>query len=101
VITAAVDAGSTWLAAIAMLSSVIAAFLYLRIVVSMYMEADEEREARRIPIPFAAGLALAASVLVTLAAGIFPGLLSGPAGDATPVLVAEPAAAEGTPTPAP
>ncbi|MEO7430173.1 MAG: NADH-quinone oxidoreductase subunit N, partial [Acidimicrobiales bacterium] len=32
VITAAVDAGSSWLAAIAMLSSVIAAFLYLRIV---------------------------------------------------------------------
>ncbi len=101
VITAAVDAGSTWLAAIAMLSSVIAAFLYLRIVVSMYMEADDEHEARRIPIPFAAGLALAASVLVTLGAGIFPGLLSGPADDATPALVAEPAADEATPTPTP
>ncbi len=100
VITAAVDAGSTWLAAIAMVSSVVAAFLYLRIVVSMYMEAEEEREARRIPIPFSAGLALAASVLVTLAVGLFPGILSGPAGDATPVLVAEIAPAP-EPAPAP
>ena len=58
VITAAVDAGSTWLAIIAMLSSVIAAFLYLRIIVSMYMEDDGDREARHIPIPFSAGLAL-------------------------------------------
>lgn len=96
VITAAVDAGSTWLAAIAMLSSVIGAFLYLRIVVSMYMEGDEDdaREPRHIPIPFSAGLALGVSLLVTLAVGLFPSLLSDPAGDATPVLVveAEPAA---------
>jgi NADH-quinone oxidoreductase subunit N len=93
VITAAVDAGSTWLAAIAMVASVIAAFLYLRIVVAMYMEADDEaREARRIPIPLTAGLALAVSLLVTLAVGLFPSLLADPAGDATPVLVAEPEA---------
>jgi NADH-quinone oxidoreductase subunit N len=104
VITAAVDAGSTWLAAVAMLSSVIAAFLYLRIVVAMYMEADEgeEREGRRIPVPFAAGLALGVSLLVTLAVGIFPSLLADPAGDATPVLVAQPpAAAEDLPLTAP
>jgi len=91
VITAAVDAGSTWLAAIAMLSSVIAAFLYLRIIVSMFMEvdADEERERRHIPIPFSAGLALGVALLVTLAVGLFPSLLAGPAGDATPALVVE------------
>jgi NADH-quinone oxidoreductase subunit N len=91
VITAAVDAGSTWLAAIAMLSSVIAAFLYLRIVVAMYMEVDdgEEREARHIAIPFSAGLALAVSLLVTLGVGLFPSLLADPAGDATPALVVE------------
>ena len=102
VITAAVDAGSTWLAAIAMLASVIAAFLYLRITVSMYMEVDEgaEREARRIPIPFSAGLALGVALLVTLVVGVFPSLLADPAGDATPALVATSAAdpaAEGTP----
>jgi NADH-quinone oxidoreductase subunit N len=97
VITAAVDAGSTWLAVIAMVASVIAAFLYLRIVVAMYMEAEEgeERTARIIPIPFAAGLALALSVAVTLGAGLAPSLLADPAGDATPVLVVEPPAASG------
>ncbi|MFZ6005861.1 MAG: NADH-quinone oxidoreductase subunit N [Actinomycetota bacterium] len=91
-ITAAVDAGSTWLAAIAMLSSVIAAFLYLRIVVSMYMEAgdDEARQPRRIHIPFSAGLALAVSLAITIGVGIFPGVLSEPAADATPALVSEP-----------
>ncbi len=91
VLTAAVDAGSPWLAGIAMVSSVIAAFLYLRIVVAMFMESDagEEREQRRIEIPFAAGLALGVSLLVTLVVGLFPSVLADPAGDATPVLVAE------------
>ena len=92
VITAAVDAGSEWLAAIAMLSSVIAAFLYLRIVVSMYMEvdADEPHEARVIRVPFGAALALGVAVIATLLVGVFPSLLADPAADATPVLVAEP-----------
>jgi NADH-quinone oxidoreductase subunit N len=91
VITAAVDAGSTWLAAIAMVASVIAAFLYLRITVAMYMEGDDaaERPSRRIPIPFSAGVALGVALLVTLAVGVFPSLLADPAGDATPSLVAE------------
>ena len=60
VITAAVEAGSTWLAIIAMVTAVIAAFLYLRIIVSMYMSADDAGEPRTIPVPFAAGLALGA-----------------------------------------
>jgi NADH-quinone oxidoreductase subunit N len=91
VVNAAVDAGSTGLAIIAMLTAVVAAFLYLRIIVSMYMTSDDELPERRsIPIPFGAGLALALSLLVTLGAGIFPSLLSGPAGDATPALVIEP-----------
>ena len=59
VITAAVDAGSTWLAIIAMLTAVISAFLYLRIIVSMYMSVEDAPEPRTIPVPFAAGLALA------------------------------------------
>ncbi len=90
-ITAAIDAGSTWLAIIAMLTAVVAAFLYLRIVVSMYMSAEDAPEPRRIPVPFAAGLALALCALVTLGAGLFPGPLSSTAKDATPVLVLEPA----------
>ena len=91
VISAAVDAGSTWLAIIAMVTAVIAAFLYLRIIVSMYMQADDDDApgARRIPVPFAAGLGLAVAALVTLAAGVAPGILADPASEATPVLVAE------------
>jgi NADH-quinone oxidoreductase subunit N len=102
VIEAAVDGGSTWLAIIAMLSAVIAAFLYLRIIVSMYMTADEDLpEPRTIPIPFTAGLALGLAAVVTLGAGIFPSLLADKAHDATPQLVQEPVAATPAPAPAP
>ena len=90
VITAAIDAGSTWLAVIAMLTAVIAAYLYLRIIVSMFMSAEDAAEPRRIRVPFAAGLALALCAIVTLGAGLFPDTLSSPATDATPALVLEP-----------
>ena len=97
VVNAAIDAGSTGLAIVAMLTAVVAAFLYLRIIVSMYMTSDEDLPERRtIPIPLGAGLALALSLVVTLGAGIFPSLIADPAGDATAVLVIEPAP---TPTP--
>ncbi len=97
-ISAAVDAGSTWLAIIAMLSAVIAAFLYLRIIVSMYMSAEDADEPRRIPVPFAAGLALLTCAIITLGIGLFPGALSSTAKDATPALVLEPVS-EPTPDP--
>jgi NADH-quinone oxidoreductase subunit N len=101
VLSAAVDVGSTWLAVIAMLTAVISAFLYLRIIVSMYMSTEEAGAPRRIPVPFAAGLALLTCAVVTLGAGLFPGTLSSTAKDATPVLVLEPdreAEAEAAPT---
>ena len=47
VINAAVGSGSTGLAIIAMVSAVVAAFLYLRIIVAMYMTADEDLPERR------------------------------------------------------
>ena len=89
VITAAVEAGSTWLAIIAMLTAVIAAFLYLRIIVSMYMSVEEAGEPRTIRVPFAAALALSACAIVTLGVGIFPESLASAAKDATPALVLE------------
>ena len=74
-----------------MVATVISAFLYLRVIVSMYMQdrPGAGDEPRRIPVPLAAGLGLAVAALVTVVAGIFPGTLSEPAGDAAPALVAE------------
>jgi NADH-quinone oxidoreductase subunit N len=87
VITAAVDAGSVWLAAVAMLSAVIAAFLYLRIVVSMYMS-DPDTEAPRVALPVGAVVALAVCLVVTVGVGLWPGSIADMARDAVPVLVA-------------
>jgi NADH-quinone oxidoreductase subunit N len=89
VITAAVDAGSTSLAVIAMLSSVISAFLYLRITVSLYMaDPDEAPAAPRLAIPVGAGVALALCLVVTLLVGVWPGSIAEVARDAVPVLTA-------------
>jgi NADH-quinone oxidoreductase subunit N len=87
VINAAVDAGSTSLAVIAMLSSVISAFLYLRITVSLYMsDPDDATAAPRLAVPAGAGIALALCVAVTLVVGVWPGSISEVARDAVPVL---------------
>ncbi|HSP05307.1 MAG TPA: NADH-quinone oxidoreductase subunit N [Acidimicrobiales bacterium] len=89
-IAAAVDAGSYPLAAVAMLTAVIAAFLYLRITVSMFLgDVDDADipERRTLPVPVGAAIALVICVVVTLGVGIFPHVLTGPAGDATAVLV--------------
>ncbi len=89
-ISAAVDAHSYPLAAVAMLTAVIAAFLYLRITVSMWM-ADVDDDAipsrRSLQVPVGAAIALIVCLTVTLGVGLFPHVLSGPAADATAVLV--------------
>src|SRR3546814_6203778 len=89
-IAAAVDAGSYPLAAIAMLTAVIAAFLYLPITVSMFLGDVDDADVpdrRTLPVPVGPGLALAIRVAVPLGVGLFPHVLTGPAGDATAVLV--------------
>ncbi|HET7719815.1 MAG TPA: NADH-quinone oxidoreductase subunit N, partial [Acidimicrobiales bacterium] len=89
-IGASVDAGSYPLAAVAMLSAVVSAFLYLRITVSMWMEDVDDAAVptrRSLPVPVGVTLALIVCVVVTLGVGLFPGVLTGPAGDATAVLV--------------
>ena len=104
VLEASIEAGSYWLALIAMITAVIAAFLYLRIVVSMYMtgaadgveredtepDADEEPAIRRsdVPVPVAAGFALLLAFVVTIALGVLPQLILHFTNDAVPVLVA-------------
>ena len=54
-----------------MLAAVIAAFLYLRIMVSMWLRpADDNAEA--VTVPGLSGIAIAGAVGFTLAIGIYP-----------------------------
>jgi NADH-quinone oxidoreductase subunit N len=88
VIGAAVDAQQYTLAVVAMLAAVIAAFVYLRIIVSMYLADTQPGDAERGPVavPIASGVALAATVAFTLVVGFIPGWLLDAARDAVPVL---------------
>lgn len=96
-VNAVVDAGSSWLGLVAMLSAVISAFLYLRIILAMYAgagdddaEADAPAEpARRIRVPWAAKLTIGLAVVATIGIGLVPDPLTRTARDATPDLVAE------------
>jgi NADH-quinone oxidoreductase subunit N len=95
VIGAAADAESYALAVIAMVTAVVSAFLYLRIIVAMYFSGDEvEGDAAtgrsRVAVPWGAALSLGVAVAVTLAVGVLPDLVSDVADDAIPVLVAGP-----------
>ncbi|MCU1393583.1 MAG: nuoN [Ilumatobacteraceae bacterium] len=77
VIQAAVDQHSYALAIIAMVTSVIGAFLYLRIMISVWMAepeaGDDAREAIRVP--FSTGVAIALCAGFTLLVGFYPGWL--------------------------
>jgi NADH-quinone oxidoreductase subunit N len=77
VIQAAVEEESYTLAVIAMVASVIAAFLYLRIMVSMWISdpeaGDDDREPVRVPL--STGFAILLSVAFTLVVGVVPGWL--------------------------
>jgi NADH-quinone oxidoreductase subunit N len=90
VITAAVDARSYAIAIVAMLAAVISAYLYLRIMVSMWLAdpvaGDEGRE--RVRIPLSAGLVVVLAVGFTLVVGIAPGWAIDWARNAVPVLAA-------------
>jgi len=92
VISAAADRGSYALAVVAMGSAVVAAFLYLRIIVSMYL-ADAGDATGAVPVPFSAGLALAAAVGFTVVVGVAPSLVLDITRDAVPSLAAVPATA--------
>ncbi len=86
VIEAAVEERSYAIAIIAMVASVIAAFLYLRIMISMWVSEPESGDAGREPIhvPLWTGVALTLSVGFTLLIGFYPGWLI----DATKAAVA-------------
>ena len=73
IIRAAVSTESYVLAVVAMLAAVIAAFLYLRIMVSMWL--SESESTREISISMISRLAMLLCVAGTLAIGMFPSLL--------------------------
>jgi NADH-quinone oxidoreductase subunit N len=87
VIGAAVEAESYALAVIAMVSAVISAFLYLRIVVAMYMGDEEDEVGARVRVPLGAGIALGLALAFTLVVGILPDQVVGWASDAVPLLL--------------
>jgi NADH-quinone oxidoreductase subunit N len=70
--SAAIQRGFVWLAVIAVLNSVMAAYYYLRLIVYMYMR-DAEGAPTTARVTPAASLALLASAWVTLQLGLWPG----------------------------
>ena len=93
IIGAAVEVRSFWLAVIAMVSAVVSAFLYLRIVLSVYLGSpaddseisDDESGERVHP---AAGLAIGIALAITIGFGLFPGPIDELALEAIPQLFA-------------
>ena len=71
VLVATVNAGLWWLAVIIALNAALAAFYYLRVIVTMYMR-DPESEPAPIDHAAAGNLALTLSVLGVLLLGLFP-----------------------------
>jgi NADH-quinone oxidoreductase subunit N len=71
VFSAAIKAGDITLAIIAVLTSVVSVFFYLRVVVMMYMT-PADRPTRFPPIPKVAGAALAFSAILIFYLGILP-----------------------------
>lgn len=74
VIQAAVQEESYAIAIIAMVSAVIAAYLYLRIMVSVWLEPTREGVETR-PIPIATGVVVLVAAVFTMFVGIWPGWL--------------------------
>ena len=74
VILNVVRAGHMWLAVVAVVCSVVTAFVYMRVAVLMYMKDPLEPAPPRFGVAVSAALALAA--LVTVIGGILPGSLT-------------------------
>ena len=74
VFMAAVEAGLTWLAAIALIFAAVSAYYYMRVVMVMYMR-DPRRLCRRAPAPRASpalSIVLACAVAGVIIFGLFP-----------------------------
>jgi NADH-quinone oxidoreductase subunit N len=73
VIRSAVEVGSYQLAVIAMVCAVIAAFVYLRIMVSMWLSDSASTE--KVSVPMLSRVAIGLAVAVTLLIGFLPSLI--------------------------
>jgi NADH-quinone oxidoreductase subunit N len=88
VFDAAVDEGQYWLALIGMLAAVIGAFVYLRIVLTMYAPGDDEEAPAgpRITVDRGTGVALVITSAAIIFLGVVPGIVLDFARDATQLL---------------
>ena len=90
VLAASIDAGSWPLALVGMVSTVISAYLYLKIVIAMY-GADEDEQAAAVPrlfVPWGTKLGLALAFVFVVGVGIVPGPITNIAEHALPHLIA-------------
>src|SRR5699024_8340627 len=71
VIVAALSAGYTWLGILAVITAVIGAFYYLRVVKLMYFDEPEDSEPMTAPVDFGAVLTVNGMAMIGL--GIFSG----------------------------
>lgn len=83
VFNAALNANLTWLALVGVLTSVISAFYYVRVIVKMYLEPGEADA--KLPFPLSSAIALC--VLGTLLLGILPTAINLAQGVTLPALI--------------
>jgi NADH-quinone oxidoreductase subunit N len=90
VFRAAIAADQVGLVIVAVISSVIAAFFYIRVIVAMFMDSEPETAASSAPLASTTGIsfALSVSAAAVLAFGILPGALIGLASQAASFSVA-------------
>jgi NADH-quinone oxidoreductase subunit N len=88
IFSSAVDVGQYWLAFIGMLAAVIGAYVYLRIILTMYAPVDDEvaPEASRMRVDGGTGLALTIAAFAVIFLGVVPGVVLDFARDATQLL---------------
>jgi NADH-quinone oxidoreductase subunit N len=89
VFSAAVNVGQYWLALIGMVTAVVAAFIYLRIILAMYapVEGEVAPDGPRIRVDAGTGIALTIAATAILLLGVVPGPVLDFARDATQLLV--------------
>jgi NADH-quinone oxidoreductase subunit N len=71
IFNAALESNLIWLAILLGLNSVIAAYYYLRVIVTMYMR-EPEHEVAALPVPWTLAIVLWIAAVGTIYAGLFP-----------------------------